>query len=261
MGMEQAYDFFDREAFDPVWRLSWAEFLKTHRTRWAANRKYSPGEYYNESLRGLISFSIDPQPSSPEIEDILRRRTIRWTLRQSNIRLFTMSEIMSNVPSLRDRVMAFSMKCEIDSLLAAAVDAYLNQRAGVAAFRAVFKLHCVTDPGSFLKLNRHELTTLRVAFPAAFQVQEPIYSWLGPYWDDGEHWTNGLNVAETRTFVAFVIRAWEENWPCPRIKGMELNPFSEQSRFRDFGLHKALASAARRRVTRWQKPCVFRQWA
>jgi hypothetical protein len=259
MGMEQLYEFFDREAFDPVWRLSWAKFLKKHRTRWASTPEYCPGHYDGESLRGLISFAIEPEPSTQAIEDILRRRTILWTLQQSDCRLFTMSEIMPKVPSLRGRVTGFSMKCEINSLLAAAVDAYLTRRAGVAALRAVSKLHCVADPGSFLKLNRHESATLRVAVPAVFQT--PIYSWLGPYWLDGEQWANGLNVAETRAFVAFVSCAWEENWPCPRIKEMVLEPFSDQSRFRDFGLHKALASSVRRRVKGWQKPCVFRQWA
>jgi hypothetical protein len=258
MGMEQAYDFFDREAFDPVWRLSWAEFLKKHRTRWASTLEYDAEGYDCKSLRGLISFSIEPEPSPEEIEGILRRRTIRWTLQHSTCRLFTMSDIMSNVPSLRSRVIAFSRKCEIDSLLAAAVDAYLSRRAGVAALRAVFKLHCVADPGSFLKLNRREATALRAAVPAV--LQEPIYSWLGPYWLDGEQWTNGLNVAETRTFVAFVIRAWEENWPCPRIRAMVREPFSDHSRFRDFGLHQALASSVRRKVTEWKKPCVYRQW-
>ena len=64
-----------------------------------------------------------------------------------------MSEIMSNVPSLRDRVVGFSIKCEIDSLLAAAVDAYLNRRAGVTVLRSVLKLHNVADPGHFLKLT------------------------------------------------------------------------------------------------------------
>jgi sugar/nucleoside kinase (ribokinase family) len=68
--------------------------------------------------------------------------------------------------------------------LAAAVDAYLTRRAGVAALRAVLKLHCVADPESFLKLKRRESIALRAAFPAV--VQGPIYSWLGPYWLDGE---------------------------------------------------------------------------
>lgn len=258
MGMEQVYDFFDREAFDPVWRLSWAEFLKKHRTHWASTQDYSPDGYFNESLRGLISFSIEPQPSPKEIEDILRRRTIRWTLQHSDRKLFTMSEIMSNVRSMRNRAVGFSIKCEIDSLLAAAVDAYLTRRAGVAALRAVLKLHCA-DPGNYLRLNRRESAALRDAVPALFQ--EKIYSWLGPYWLEGEQWTNGLNVAETRAFVAFVIRAWEENWPCPRIRDMTREPFSDQSRFREFKLHKVLASSARRRVTKWQKPCVFREWA
>ena len=58
MGMDHLYDFFDHEAFDPIWRLSWAEFVKKHRTRWASNPEFSA----NESLRGLISFSINPEP-------------------------------------------------------------------------------------------------------------------------------------------------------------------------------------------------------
>jgi hypothetical protein len=171
MGMEQNYDFFDRQAFDPLWRLSWAEFLKKYRTRWASRPEYCSGEYDGKSLRGLLSFSIDPEPLPQELEDILRRRTIRWTMQQSNCK--TMSEIMSRIPALRERVSAFSMKCEIDSLLAAAVDAYLNRRAGIAALRAVLKLHCVADPESFLKLNRRESTALRAAVPAVRPGSRP----------------------------------------------------------------------------------------
>lgn len=52
------------------------------------------------------------------------------------------------MPSLRDRVKSLSMKGEINSLLAAVVDAYLTRRAGVAVLRAVLKLHCIFDPGS-----------------------------------------------------------------------------------------------------------------
>lgn len=259
MGMEQSYDFFDREAFDPVWRFSWAEFVKQYPTRWASKREYVSGEYDGKSLRGFLSNSMEPEPTPQELEDILARRTIRWTLQQSDNRLFTMSEIMSNVPALRNRVTAFSMKCEINSLLAAAVDAYLTRRAGVTALRAVLKLHCVGDPEGFLRLSSNESAALRVAVPAV--AQEPIYSWLGPYWLDGEQWANGLKVGETRAFVTFVTRAWDENWPCPRIKEMAREPFSDQSRFRDFELHKVLAASARKIVKGWQKPCVFRLWA
>jgi hypothetical protein len=74
-------------------------------------------------------------------------------------------------------------------------------------------------------------------------------------------WANGLNVGETRAFVAFVTHAWDENRPCPRIKEMARDTFSDRSRFRDFELHKAFAASARKIVKGWQKPCVFRQWA
>jgi hypothetical protein len=255
--VEHSYQFFDREAFDPVWRLSWTEFLKKYRTRWASSPEYSPpGECDCASLRGLIGFSLAPDPSPEVIEDILKRRTIRWTLQQSGSSLFMMSEIMLRIPSLRRRALEVTVKCDVDSLVAAAVDAYLSRRASVGALRAVLKLHCV-DPGDILRLNRRESTALQLAVPDF--LREPIYSWLGPYWLDGQ-WTNALKVSETRDFVAFVIRAWEGNWPCPRIKDMTREPFSDQSRFRDFSLHKALANNTRRTVLRWQKPCVFREW-
>ena len=85
---------------------------------------------------------------------------------------------------------------------------------------------------------------------------------MGPDWLDGEQWANGLKVGETRAFVTFVTRAWDAELAMPlESKRMAREPFSDQSRFRDFELHKVLAASARKIVKGWQKPCVFRLWA
>jgi hypothetical protein len=45
-----------------------------------------------------------------------------------------------------------------------------------------------------------------------------MYRWQGSTFLDGEQWANCLDVSDTRRFVAFVTRAWKENWPIPRLK-------------------------------------------
>jgi hypothetical protein len=43
-------------------------------SRWAKRPWADTGDY---SLRGLIAFSVEPEPSATEVEDIIRKRTIR----------------------------------------------------------------------------------------------------------------------------------------------------------------------------------------
>jgi hypothetical protein len=93
------YYFFDRSAVDPLWNLSWQDFLRLHgKSRWAKGPDVSDGA---ASLRGLIAFSVEPQPSAREIEEIIRRRTLRWTIQHSSPQFYMMEEIVYNVPSLR----------------------------------------------------------------------------------------------------------------------------------------------------------------
>src|SRR6516162_4386973 len=97
--MDGYYYFFDRSAVDSLWRLSWHEFLRVRGpSRWTAGRDTGDGA---ASLRGLIAFSLDPQPSAMEVEDIIRHRTLRWTIQHSTPQFYVMEEIIYNVPWLR----------------------------------------------------------------------------------------------------------------------------------------------------------------
>lgn len=210
------------------------------------------------SLQGLISSVMEPESTPEEVEDILARRTIRWTLHRCRSKLYLMSDLMTHVRSLRGHRAHAWMKY-LDGQLAAVVDAFFTRRASVAELRAVCKLHNVGKPQDFLELSRPELTVLQKVILAP--GREPLYPWLGPYWLDGEGWSNALNVTETRSFLAFISRAWEENLPCPRIgDDWLLEGLTAQPKFRDFEMHENLATAVRRKARQWRTPCVFRDW-
>ena len=63
--MEFIYHFFDRTACDQLWKMSWKDYLcRWGRTRWARAEPVGEG---NESLRDMISFHIDPEPTAEEV--------------------------------------------------------------------------------------------------------------------------------------------------------------------------------------------------
>jgi hypothetical protein len=68
MGIDVYYCFFDRSAVDPLWKMSWQDFLR----RYGKNRrnKRSKGDGGDSWLRELIAFSVEPEPSDTEVEDI-----------------------------------------------------------------------------------------------------------------------------------------------------------------------------------------------
>ena len=51
--MEHSCQFFDREAFDYFWRLSWTEFVKKYRTRWASNPEYKSAGRVRRRICGV----------------------------------------------------------------------------------------------------------------------------------------------------------------------------------------------------------------
>jgi hypothetical protein len=80
--MDDYYYFFDRSAVDSLWKMSWKEFLRLHgNSDWA---KYPEIGSADGSLRGLIAFALDPEPSAAEVEDIIHRRTVRGTIERSS---------------------------------------------------------------------------------------------------------------------------------------------------------------------------------
>ena len=161
---------------------------------------------------------------------------------------------------MRRATVSFETSPEVDCLVAAAVDAYLEARIPRSALRSVLKLHSIAEPGEFLKLTREEKYVLRNA-NLTRAMWKPIYAWQGMDWLVGESCANALAHAHTKPFVDFVVRAWDENWPTPRLTETEHKSPSGNLRFRDFALAKELVKWLRSKVSKLKTPCVFRQFS
>src|SRR5437867_3016000 len=66
--MDLCYHFFDRAAFDQIWGLSWREFRRRwNRGAWSNKPLSHRGDYSGDSLRDLIAFRVNPEPSNDQL--------------------------------------------------------------------------------------------------------------------------------------------------------------------------------------------------
>jgi hypothetical protein len=259
MSMRHYYDFFDRAFFDPVWRLSWREFQRQHGSRWAANLNYEPGEYSGRSLRELICFSMDPVLSPERLEDILARRTVQWTVRHSGSQYFFLSELMRKVSGYRANLCsAFDFR-DISVVISAAVGGYLAGRLPSSDLLAVLKLHGCADPGEWVKLPAGQRKKL-VALTSGVDFLKPTYAWQGKDACLDTEWTNCLGLRDTQRFLAFIARAWRENWPLLELDDQSpMEPLRDKEpRFRNLPIARDLKKA-QAKASRFKRPNVFRQ--
>jgi hypothetical protein len=262
--MRHFYDFFDREFFDPVWPRSWHEFQRKHRSRWATRMNYEPGEYIGRSLRELICFSMEPEPSQELLEDILARRTVKWTVRHSSPQFFLLSEIMHHVPGYRAN---YCYVGEIPSedvgvLISAALSGYTSGHITSSVLLAVLKLHSCANPGEWVDLSVMQRKML-AALTSGVDLMKPIYAWQGENACTYEQGTNCLGLRDTQRFMSFIARAWRENWPLLSLKDppeqMEQG-LAKEPRFRDFQISRELRKAIDK-ASRFKRPSVYRQWS
>jgi hypothetical protein len=175
-----------------------------------------------------------------------------------------MSELIFNTPGFRRHAQSITYKGDyFVVLMAAAAEAYLQGRISKTMLWPVFKLHVTGDPGRRLKLTRRDHEALKTALSGR-EMWVPIYRWQGAGYLEDEEWANCLGVADTKRFVAVVVRAWKENWPVPRLGELSRieipSPKSGPPRFRDCGIWEAFAGPVIRKVTRFERPCVFFEW-
>lgn len=257
--MEYYYQFLDRDVLGRLLELSWKEFLcRWGNTRWA--RGAPTGDGYG-SLREFISFSMSPEPSPEQVEAILARKTIRWTIQHSSPQLAAIAGLIDRVPMFRKHAVCvgFFKGSEFAALLAAAVDAYFSRRISLDVLRAVFRLHSVEDVSPWLCLSRRERQTLKenVSPP---NICRPIYRWQGLGFLADEEWASCLAVADTRRLVAFVARVWRENWPVTRVKELSETSAptgSQPPKFRDFDLAKEFGRILKTKLPALRRPAVF----
>jgi hypothetical protein len=241
--------------------LSWQKFLRLHgASQWAKGPDRGNG---NDSLRGLIAFSVEPEPSAREVEDIIRRRTLRWTIRRSSPHFYMMEEIMSNVPRLTGSCVSLDVWSNYFTvLLAAAAEGYFRGDVPESEFKAVLKLH-YSKFEDFIRLNKQERSTLRHLMDVD-EYSKPIYPWQGSLAILEEQWAGCLGVAATRRFFALLNRLWRQNPEVKRILDDEhiqvRGPKGKTHCFRDFGIASQLTNLWSHTVRSFIRPCVVRRW-
>ncbi len=261
--MDNYYFFFDRSVVDSLWNLSWQEFLRLYgASRWAKGAYTDTGDY---SLRGLIAFSVAAQPSGAEVEDIIRRCTIRSTLQRSSPQFYAMEEILHRVPHLRKSYASLDIWSNDSTvLLAAAAEAYFRREVPVSGFKAVLKLH-YSKFESFIRLSKQERSEVRRLMDVD-QYAKPIYPWQGEMAILDEEWAGCLGIADTKRFFALINRLWKQNPEVRRILDVDVDqiefctPGRDIHRFRDFGISRHLMNLWSRKVRSFKQPCVFRRW-
>lgn len=253
--VEHVYDFFDRSVVDPLWGLSWASVLEQHHSRWFHSKKMERGGYFETSLRELIAFAVDPEPSDREIEDILSRMTVRQTIRRSNPQFWVMN-VLTNELVHKPKAALFSVELEdVSGLIAVATRAFLERRITATTLWSVAKLHS-SSLTEWLRLDREQVKAVDAALPWD-HMNDPIYPWQGQEACTQGEWTNCLGVALTRRFAGFVVNAHRQNWPAAPLKG---DARRVARRFADFPDCVHLATELERRFAALERPSVARMW-
>ena len=261
MGIENYYYFFDRLGADPLWRLSWQEFLRLHgRCPWAKGPNLGDG---SSSLRGLIAFGVEPEPTDKEIEAILSRHTLQWTIKRSTPQFYVMEEILYNSHRLRKFHATLDELWADDwvVLLAAAVDTYFRSAISERWLKAILKLHYAKFE-DFVDLKKKEREELRRLINID-EYAKPIYRWQGAEALLDEEWAGCLGVADTRHLFSLVDWLWSQNSEVSRVRDFEyIEVFRSKERihhFRDFAISRRLKQLWWRKVGRFKQPCVFRR--
>ena len=254
MSMDYYFDFFDREFFDPVLPLSWREFQQRHNSNWVKDRNFDPWEYTGCSLRDLICwhYNMVEEDASRRMDDILSRRTVRWTIRNSDEQFGMINGIAQNMSEHR-RFCASVVMHDIGVTVSVAAGAYLAGKIDGKSLAAVCQL-CGSDPQDCVRLTKEQKKKL-APVTSRIDYATPIYAWQGERACADDYCPSCLGIAATRRFVACIVRAWSENWP---VMAME-DPPNGGTYCRDFSEFIRLAKTVNK-VSRFKKPSAYRQW-
>lgn len=213
------------------------------------------GGYFETSLRELIAFAIDPEPSDREIDDILSRMTIRQTIRRSSPQFWVMNVLLEKLLS-KPKTAFFSVELQdVSGLIAVATRAFLEGRITAMTLWSVAKLHS-SGLSEWLQLDREQARAVDAALPWD-HMNDPIYPWQGKEACAQGEWTNCLGVGLTRRFARFVTNAHRQDWPAAPLKD---DARRMARRFADFPDCVDLATQLQRRFAALERPSVARMW-
>ena len=90
-----------------------------------------------ESVEGFLAFIMEPQPAPSIVDEVLARRTLRWTMKRSSPQYFFLLEVIYNAPDVRKRCPEIWTESpyEIAIIIAASVDAFLTGRIDVKTLK------------------------------------------------------------------------------------------------------------------------------
>lgn len=262
--MDHYYHFFDRDFFDPIWKLTWEEYLRKYKNPWASRKTAASDEYDPLlSLRGLIAFCLEPEPSRQTVENILATRTVRWTAAQTVNPSFFLSEMMSNVLRSHGKYYRIDEIHNASILISAALSGYFTNHISGSTLLAVLKLHNSAHAEEWVEGLSTKQSKLVAALTMNVDMLKPTYRWQSEDAYQREEWTNSLNIAETRRFISFVAKAWRDNWPLlPFRKNLlrsEQYDNNGKTHFKDFQLSRRFQQVCSR-AARFNRPTLFRSW-
>jgi hypothetical protein len=246
MGMEHSFWFGDYDFAESIVDMDWPSFL----------RKYPR---LRSEVEQIIGFGVDPEPDAAAIADILARRTLKWTMQRSTSAYFFLLAIFDCLPKRHRRKYEVWMQpYEIAVLVASFCDAYLR---GDIDEKTLWAVHNITGGGihgGWLTLSRSEREQL-LEGAGYGAVEKPLFPWQSNDCLRDDY--SVLRSVDSKRFIAFLIRAGDENWPAPRITTevkRELQLADDTTpRFLDVSLTRELSAQVRKRRNRFARPCVI----
>lgn len=208
MGIEHFVWIIDRAAIDEVLALSWKAFSR--RYRWKKTSEWSSAKNF------LQAFALDSEHDQSTVDDIVARRTLRWTMNRCSPKLFFMYEIVNQVPDLSARCHTYFPErlWDLGIVQAVGAEAFFRGEITQATFFSILRFCQGLSLADSINLKD----------PHYRQVERTLKSWTPsrpPFrWLSSEYFGEGyacLNLRETKSVVRFLERAWEGKWPATNL--------------------------------------------
>lgn len=220
MSNTHVYKIFDREELDHVLAMTWRQYQK--QMKWTAR----------ETRHFLLENALSEEYGN-NVDAMLSGKTVRQTFRFCDGHFYFLMSLLENMNNYYSVTIPKRNYEFGEEIFSCAALGYQRGELSFPSLLAAFDLHL-----GWVTLDEY----LDPAVAAAI-LELPVKAMLPrlpsaqPGKDCGGG--NGLNVADTRRFMTFLTRAWDEDWP--EIRSSEVA-----------GL---LFHTIRDGV--WAKPCIF----
>jgi hypothetical protein len=164
----------------------------------------------------LQVFAYAPDTDLSTIDDIMDRRTLRWTMNRCSPKLFFMYEIIEHVPDLRTRCLSYTPRDPNDLSIvhAIAAEAFVRGDISQAMFFSILRFCERLSLGDAIDLKKPHYKELVRALKS-WVPSRPPFRWLSSdYFGEGYAC---LNIRETKSVVRFLERAWKCKWAAPYL--------------------------------------------